>query len=143
MNSEMPSSPVEWARRVNRSWIVRGQLADHAESWLDHLAALNDDRLEASATAAKAMCGLRQRQDDPKPWFYAGLFHLATADEAARFLASHRVTKAVTPSMENDEDVRLWIDRVGPETVELLDRLRAAIRSLPPHSESRDRPRGD
>jgi hypothetical protein len=73
------------------------------------------------------MCGLRGHLEDPKPWFYAGLFSPATATEARRFLADHRITKATVPSMADDEDVMLWIDRVGPETRELLERLRQGL----------------
>lgn len=122
--------PREWVRRVNRSWIVRDGLADHAEAWLDHLAGLNDGRAEQACHTARRMCDLRNEFDDPKPWFYAGLFSLATADEAKRFLGSHRVTKATVPSMHDDEDVRLWVDRVGPETLALLTRLREGVRAI-------------
>lgn len=120
-------SSVEWAKRVNRSWLVRSNLNDHAAAWLQYLAGLDDDRLRKSCEIARAMCDSRQIDDDPKPWFYAGLFQLATAAEARRFLDTHRVTKAMVPSMAGDEDVRLWLDRVGPGTRELLGRLRQCL----------------
>lgn len=123
-------SSREWVRRVNRSWIVRDGLADHAEAWLDHLAGLNDGRAQQVCEAARRMCGLRNELDDPKPWFYAGLFSLATQDEAKRFVQNHRVTKATIPSMRDDEDVRLWVDRVSPETLALLTRLREGVREV-------------
>lgn len=125
---ELP--PREWARRVNRSWIVRDGLADHAEAWLDYLAGLGDDRGERVCKTALRMCDLRNALDDPKPWFYAGLFSLATREEAKRFLIGHRVTKATVPSMTEDEDVRLWVDRVSPETLAMLNRLRSALHSV-------------
>ena len=135
MKNPPASTAPEWVKRVNRSWIVRDHLADHAEAWIDHLAALDDGRLHPSCEAARAMCGLRERLEDPKPWFYAGLFSLATAEEARRFLAIHNTTMATVPVMEDDADVNLWLDRVGPETRELLGRLRhglARIRRPPP-----------
>jgi hypothetical protein len=125
-------SPIEWARRVNRSWLVRSNLNDHAEAWLAYLEELNDGRLLRSCETARAMCQLRNLEGDPKPWFYVGLFQLATAAEAKRFLDTHRVTKALVPTMENDPEVRLWLDRVGAETHELLDELRQGLRRLHP-----------
>jgi hypothetical protein len=127
MKQNPDHAPIDWATRVNRTWIVRGHLNDQAEHWLEHLASLDDGRLRQSCENARAMCGLRAPLDDPKPWFYAGLFSLATPAEARTFLASHRVTKSLVPSMADDEEVRLWLDRVGPETHHLLDRLRQAL----------------
>lgn len=130
MNEHPHLSTREWVRRVNRSWIVRDCLADHAEAWLDHLAGLNDGRAARVCEAARRMCALRNEFDDPKPWFYAGLFSLATQDEAKRFVQNHRVTKATIPSMRDDEDVRLWVDRVSTETLALLTRLREGVRAV-------------
>jgi hypothetical protein len=117
----------DWVKRINRSWIVRHQLNDHADAWLAYLAESDAGRLEASCLMAQKMCDRRMKTDDPKPWFYAGLFHLATVDEARRFLDLHRVTKATVPAMAADESVCLWLDRVSPETRELLARLRQAL----------------
>ncbi len=125
---ELP--PREWARRVNRTWIVHGGLADHAEQWLNHLAKLNDGRELTVCAAAMSMCDLRNPMDDPKPWFYAGLFCLANPEEVKQFLPTHRVTKATVPSMRDDENVRLWEDRTGEETHALLHRLREGVRSI-------------
>lgn len=127
MSSHSLTSDLEWARRVNRSWIVRSNLNDHADAWIEYLQDLNDGRLEKCCRIARAMCEQRNFYDDPKPWFYAGLFSLATQEEAKRYLDTHRITKASVLSMREDEGVNLWIDRVGPDTVELLDRLRLAL----------------
>ncbi|MGL4399606.1 MAG: hypothetical protein ACRCXD_07035 [Luteolibacter sp.] len=121
---------MDWARRVNRAWLVRSNLNEHTEAWLDHLACLDDGRLLKSCEIARAMCDHRQPEDDPKPWFYSGIFQLATAAEAQRFLATHRVTRATVPAMMDDPEVLLWLDRVGPETRELLARLRQVLASL-------------
>jgi hypothetical protein len=126
-------TPVNWVKRVNRTWLVKGRINETADAWLDYLAPLRDKRFKRSCENARAMCGLRQPLDDPKPWFYAGLFSLATAEEAKQFLATHRITRACGPAMENDEEVVLWADRVGPETTELLARIRGAIARLGEH----------
>jgi hypothetical protein len=76
------------------------------------------------------MCGCRQHEEDPKPWFYAGIFSLATTEEARRFLEHHRVTKATVPAMADDPEVLLWLGRVGPETRDLLARLREGLASV-------------
>ena len=128
ITSTMP--PIEWAGRVNQSWIVRGGLNEHAVEWMKYLISQDDGRLLSSCEAARAMCGLRDPLSDPKPWFYAGLFSLATADEARRFLHTHRITKAAIPAMRDDETVLLWLDRVGPETRELIQRLRDGIQRI-------------
>jgi hypothetical protein len=122
--------PIEWVKRVNNSWLVRNGLDARAREWLDHIAPDNDDRLLRSCQAARAMCGLRAPLEDPKPWFYAGLFCLATAAEAARFLHPHRVTTAALPSMAGDENVILWLDRAGAETRGLVLRLRVNLARL-------------
>ncbi len=119
--------PTEWAKLVNRTWIVHNNLNNSAQDWMDYLADLADGRLIPSCEIAREMCRLRDPLDDPKPWFYAGLFHLATAEEARKFLPNHRVTRATIPTMADDEAVLLWQDRISSETRVLLDRLRAAI----------------
>lgn len=119
--------PLDWARRVNRAWIVRGGLDTNADKWLEHLAACGDGRFERSCGVAKAMCAIRGRSDDPKPWFYAGLFSLATADEARRFLAGHRITRAAVPAMDGDPTLDAWLDGVGGETRRLVERLREGV----------------
>ena len=122
--------PIDWARRVNHSWLVRGGLDGHAEAWLRHLAQAHDGRLLASCIAARAMCSIRTLLEDPKPWFYAGLFHLATADEARALLTSHPLTMAALPAMHGDGQVCRWLEESSPELRELVARLRAGLARL-------------
>jgi len=127
MKSLEALEPEEWARKVNRSWIVHNDLNERADGWIDYLERLDDGRLQPSCEIARRMAHVRGSLDDPKPWFYAGLFHLATAAEAGRFLEHHRVTRATVPAMADDEAVRLWLDRISPETRALLERLKTAL----------------
>ena len=53
-------SAIDWARRVNRSWLVRSNLNEHADAWLDHLAELDDGRLLKSCEIARTLCDRRQ-----------------------------------------------------------------------------------
>ncbi len=122
--------PLTWANTVNNTWIVHNNLKNSAEDWLTHLERLDDGRLIPSCEIARRMCALRDPLDDPKPWFYAGLFHMATQEEAIDFLPNHRVTRATVPSMHDDKAVVLWLDRVTPETRVLLNRLREALKEV-------------
>lgn len=130
MKSNSAKSSVDWVKRINRSWIVHHQLDQRAEAWMTYLGEADDGRLEQSCEMARAMCAKRDDLDDPKPWFYAGLFHLASEGEVKRFLDAHRITKATVPSMSEDEGVALWLDRVSQETITLLDRLKNALREV-------------
>ena len=133
MKSHHHLTPIAWARRVNRLWIVHARLGDNAEAWINHLAEHDPERLETCCAVARSMCDLRASAEDPKPWFYTGLFSLATREEAARFLSNHRITKAAIPAMADDPEVKLWLERVGPETLDLMDRLRTGLSSLMQH----------
>ncbi len=121
---------LEWARAVNTRWIVHDKLKNTAQEWMDCLGILDDGRLLPSCMIARKMCGKRDPLDDPKPWFYAGLFHLATTAEAEHFLKNHRVTRATVPALADDEAVKLWLDRISPETKLLLGRLKEALASI-------------
>lgn len=123
-------SPVDWVKRVNQSWIVRHGLAERAEEWLAYLERQDDGRLETACRTARAMCGVRDRSEDPKPWFYAGLFSPASREEAKLFLANHRLTPASVPAMWGDEGVAEWIEGIRPETRELLERLRKGLANV-------------
>lgn len=90
----MSLTPVEQARRINRTWLVRGGLADSTAQYLDMLAGKNPELLEklcAEAIAAARQASAEHR--DPKPDFYAALFSRATEEERDRFLANHRWTR--------------------------------------------------
>ncbi len=131
MDHHSTLATLDWVKRVNCSWLVRGGLRENADAWLELLSLLDDGRMLPSCHAARAMCYLREPLQDPKPWFYAGLFSLATAEEARRFLSVHRVTKAIVPTMVDDAEVVLWLDRVGSETRELVQKLREGLARLP------------
>lgn len=129
MNAPDPDGPVHWAKRVNHAWIVRGGLKESTDEWLDYLKGMNDGRLRLSCEAARRMCGKRMPDEDPKPWFYAGLFRFATTEEAQRFLSTHYVTLVSLPCMAGDPETESWLSEVGEETRELIQRLREALAS--------------
>ncbi len=82
--------PVEHARRINRTWLVQGTLAQDAAAYLDLLESRQSSDLEdvcARAVAAARRASAERR--DPKPDFYAALFSRATDEERERFLRDH------------------------------------------------------
>lgn len=116
-----------WVRRVNR-WIVHRGLDDRAEEWLQELAREDDGRLRRSCELARRMTRRVADDEDPKPWFYAGLFGLATRGEAGRFLARHHLTAAVLPVTDGDPDLEAWERGLAPETRDLVAAVREGLR---------------
>ncbi len=120
--------PVAWTSRVNARWIDHHGLNHSAAAYLTHLAQVDQPRLTASCRRAHWMVE-HAALEDPKPWFYAGLFSLATAEETAPFLAAHWLTTIVT-------DTYNPVATPGPEgvsesTVKIIRRLQAALAKLP------------
>jgi NMD protein affecting ribosome stability and mRNA decay len=93
----MSHSDVIKARRINQSWIVRGQLRETAERYL-HL--LEDERpqdlVEVCALAVAAARKASREHRDPKPDFYASIFSRATPEERANFLQNHLWTRRLS-----------------------------------------------
>ncbi len=67
--------------------------------------------------------------EDPKPWFYAGLFSLAAPDEATRFLQGHWFTAACIPS--GAAMPAAASKDLADETQDKLHRIREALARLP------------
>jgi hypothetical protein len=86
---------VASAHRINNSWIVRGRLRDSTTAYLRHLELTDPARLGRSCEMALEMVHHREPAQDPKPLFYAGIFGLATPEEARCFLHSHFLTHAI------------------------------------------------
>ncbi len=82
--------------RINRRWIVHGGLRESAAGFLDELALKDMARLRAGCQLAMDLVhDNAEANNDPKPWFYAGLFAVADDDEARRYLAGHPLTRMV------------------------------------------------
>ncbi|MEI6676581.1 MAG: hypothetical protein WCO57_15535 [Verrucomicrobiota bacterium] len=122
------SDPIAWARRINRGWLVRGGLDQTTDAWLTHLEQSDPTRLLASCDIARALSRGPDRTLDPKPWFYAGLFSLASAAEARRHLTNHRFTAAAIPALALDPATTAFAAGLGPTSRELLTRVSDAAR---------------
>ena len=70
--------------------------------------------------------------EDPKPWFYSGLFSLTTPEEAGRFLEDHWLTRIVTATP--GELAATSHENVGETTLDKIQRIQAALTKLPPPS---------
>jgi len=130
MNDDELKRPIEWASRVNQRWIVHHGLGTRAEDWLRHLAETDPQRLRRSCEAAHSMVRKSGDESDPKPWFYAGLFSTASADETRKFLAGHRLTTATVPAMKEAPEVKEWENSLCTETCGLLKRLRSSLSEM-------------
>lgn len=105
-HTPQPSQPLgadalRMARRVNRAWITRGNIAESTENYLKHLEthrpweinALCEQALEKARAASRA-------QQDPKPPFYASIFSSATKQERNHFLRNHFFTRLLSAEMQ-------------------------------------------
>lgn len=93
----MKPSPVEQVRRINRTWLVQGSLAETTTAFLDLLERERPGVLRA--VCADAVAAAHQASDehrDPKPDFYATLFSVATDAERDRFLQNHAWTRRLS-----------------------------------------------
>lgn len=121
------SDPIAWARAINPVWKVRHGLEQVAEAWMDHLQATDPVRLRICCEIAALLARGPGYGADPKPWFYGGLFSLATRDEGQRFLANHRLTSAIIPALAHEPKSERWVAGLSAVTRELIERLRVAI----------------
>jgi len=125
-----PPDDITWVRHVNGRWLVRDRLRADAAAFLDHLAAIDPERLREACHRARITSDRRARNEDPKPWFYSGLFSLATHAEAVRFLRGHDFTIACLPKLDKCDLNTLPSETLREETSDLLRRVREAITAL-------------
>lgn len=82
--------PIEQARRINRTWIVHGNLSGDTEAYLATLEKQNPALLlEVCTQALEAARQASREQRDPKPDFYASLFRHTTQRERDLYLKDH------------------------------------------------------
>jgi hypothetical protein len=98
-------SAIEQARRINRTWTVRGDLAGDAA---DYLALLEKQRpatlLEVCTLAVAAAREASHKGRDPKPDFYASLFCRATPEEREIYLKNHLWTRERAGELQAKND---------------------------------------
>ena len=119
---------VAWVKRVNDRWIVHRDLNRNAGLYLDHLARTDQPRLVSSCRNAHLMTGWCDPMEDPKPWFYSGLFSLTTPEEAGTFIADHWLTRMVTASSGK---LTAANENRAETTLEKIHRIQMALAKLP------------
>ncbi len=119
------ASDPAWARRVNDRWIVHEDLASHAAAYLDHLERSDPSRLQQSCERARRLLGSAEPMEDPKPWFYSGLFSLARPKERQTFLSAHPFLQTVLKGVPAAS-----LRGAGEATWQKIHRLQAALASL-------------
>ena len=124
-----PPDDIDWVRQVNGRWIVRESLREDTAAYLDHLAATDTARLHEACRRAHTLTN-DHPEEDPKPWFYGGLFSFATEAEAARYLGDHDFLIACIPKFAKTNLGSLRVDELGEETAEKILRIRAALEEL-------------
>lgn len=122
---------VAWVRRANSRWIVHQGLAQKAEAYLEHLERTEPERLFRSCRNAYRLVHERQPMEDPKPWFYAGLFSLAHPDETRTFLAGHWLVATAIAPAGTTPPATPSPETVSTATLEIVRRIREAIARLP------------
>ena len=124
-NPESSSEIAAWAHKLNCSWIVHGGLDRHADEYLRHLAATDTERLARSCRRARLMLQAREPAEDPKAWFYSGVFSLATPEEVERFIGQHWMTRAAVSSTPVADPLG-----ISKAAIEKLRRIRVALSRL-------------
>jgi hypothetical protein len=112
-----------WVRKVNDRWLVHSGLQHRASAYLDHLASTERERLITSLRILRELIRSLGPAEDPKPRFYAGVFSLATEDEARHYLKDHAFTLSLIPAGAHLEHPSADV----PEVCSQVRRLREDI----------------
>ncbi|HEY1172910.1 MAG TPA: hypothetical protein VGH19_16195 [Verrucomicrobiae bacterium] len=131
LNTLNPIDHVAWVRRGNSRWIVHHGLGKNAQAYMEHLEREDPERLARSCRNAYLMVHRCDPMEDPKPWFYAGLFSLVKPEEAKIYLANHWLVTMCVGLVETPEKSLIQLDAVCELTVEKIRRIREAVDLLP------------
>jgi hypothetical protein len=96
---------------------------------MDHLAKVDPERLERSCQLAYQLAR-EAAPEDPKPCFYAGLFSLATVEEAEEFLANHWFTLSSIPSLTAQSCPASTAGAIGQAASDKIARIRQTLSRL-------------
>jgi len=121
---------VAWVRRVNARWIVHQGLRESAAAYLDYLQREDPGRLVQSCRNARRLVAQGGSTNDPKPWFYAGLFSLVGPVEAEEHLRGHWFTAACIPALPEAFGAGMAPEAIGTDTRAKVDAIREAVAGL-------------
>ena len=118
---------VAWVRRANSRWIVHHGLGTDTTAYLDHLARRDPERLLKSCRHAYLLVRGHPPQEDPKPWFYSGVFSLATAAEIRSYLSNHWLVRMVLTAAPGDLAQNPAGHEVSEPTLRKVSTIREAV----------------
>jgi hypothetical protein len=127
---ELGGDHVAWARQRNSCWIVHHGLAQKTEAYLDQLERTDKKRLNTACRNARLLVRNSPPGEDPKPWFYSGIFSLATAEEIAEHLAEHWFL-SMTVCCDSESGGQRSMAKVSKATLQKIQNIRTAIAKLP------------
>jgi hypothetical protein len=116
-----------WVRQVNSRWLVHSNLQHRANAYLDHLASTDRERLISSLRIVRELFRTLGPLEDPKPRFYAGVFSLATDEDARRYLHDHLFTFSLIPVGAHLEHPSADVPEVCSQVRRLRDDLHKCI----------------
>jgi hypothetical protein len=123
---------VAWARRRNSCWIVHHGLGQKTEMYLDYLEKTDKQRLHLCCRNARLLVRKSAPGEHPKPWFYSGIFSLATAEEVKEHLVDHWFVSMTVCSEHDEMRGPLALEQVSQATLDKIQGIRKAIAELPP-----------
>ena len=129
-SSSSEPDPVAWARWLNARWIVHAGLDERAEAFMAHLESVDPERLAVACDRAARMLRICGSVEDPKPWFYSGLFSSATLEEAELYLKDHWFTAQCVPALADHSQLRAPLEEVGVDAKAKITRVRKALSEL-------------
>lgn len=118
---------VAWVRRANSRWIVHHDLSNHAEAYLAHLQQTDPARLRVSCQHAYQLAQERPAGEDPKPWFYGGLFSLATPLEVRKYLSNHWLLRMVLAHASGDLAQNPAGQQISNSTLQKIKAVRQGV----------------
>jgi hypothetical protein len=130
MTTDSRIDHIAWASRLNARWIVHNKLNATAAAYMDYVAKTDRERLARSCRLAHRLVHTVGDKEDPKPWFYGGLFSLATPVEAKRFLAPHSLLASVVPALQTKNALPASLESVNTATRQKIVRLRDTLRRM-------------
>ncbi|MGV3753900.1 MAG: hypothetical protein ACO1QS_00795 [Verrucomicrobiota bacterium] len=98
---------------------------------MDHLQENDPQRLVVSCRNAYLLVQQADPMEDPKPWFYTGLFSLLKPEEAKVYLLNHWLITMCVGLADPPEKSPIRLDAVSELTVEKIRRIREAVDRLP------------
>jgi hypothetical protein len=134
---QTPPLALRHVRKINKTWIVRGTLKQHADEFLTHLESEQSNRLAFACDLTLRVLDASHHHArwgilDPKAYFYPALFSVGTPLEWARWLPAHAFTHACVRAVHQSKRSRWthddWLQGINRRTQHKLFMVASLIR---------------